>query len=477
MLAVAWDRLWMSFVIWLAIMGILEIVRHQRINRLPWWAIHGPLVAWGALTLVPWFIALRTGFWLVAPKPSATIPLTLPATYGFNLLALVGLAAGVAPFAFAGRRGPAEQAVRARITVLPGKAFVVIVILLAAYIISLPSWANLWSLSSTPTEDLYSTNGSFLTLSLTALVVIAVGYMAEQRALSWVAIVLYLALLVLTVGSAHRYLVMILILSYLFLRRPKRQAGGTPIQWLVLLILGATVVWLVGFSGLGQLSILRSGRTASSPSVYTQKTLASLDVISSAEYVLESGVQPGQLHGASYLALPGELIPRLFLGSRSTPPALVPEQYLFGMKSGASAPLWMEGVLNLGAAGDLVSMIVFAGSWGLILRQAMSSRSRLGKTVASIGPIWILFAYQALSRILMGGVIHLFAGVILGLLLWSWMHADGGSPVGCGDAEGELAPAGLSLDRRVTSSNPVPGVASRSHLGGKGGGIGLWILT
>ncbi len=145
-------------------------------------------------------------------------------------------------------------------------------------------------------------------------------------------------------------------------------------QWLVLFMLGATMVWLIGFSGLGQLSILRSGMTASSPSVYTEKTLASLDVISSAEYVLESGVQPGELHGASYLALPSELIPRLLLGSRPTPPALVPEQYLFGMKSGASAPLWMEGVLNLGAAGEFVSMVAFAGLWGLLLRRAMSSR-------------------------------------------------------------------------------------------------------
>lgn len=437
MLTVAWDRLWTTFVIWLAIMGTLEVVRLQRVNRLPWWAIQGPLVAWGALTLVPWFIALRSGFWLVAPKPSATIPLTLPATYGFNLLALIGLAVGVAPFAVAGRRVTGEQ--DARIVVAPVKAVIVITLLAAAYVISLPSWSNLWSLSSTSSDDLYSsTDGSFLTLSLVALVVIAIGYIADQRRASWVAIVLYLALIVMTVGSAHRYLVMILILSYLFLRRPNRRGGGTPLQWLVLLMLGATMVWLIGFSGLGQLSILRSGMTASSPSVYTEKTLASLDVISSAEYVLESGVQPGELHGASYLALPSELIPRLLLGSRPTPPALVPEQYLFGLKSGASAPLWMEGVLNLGAAGEFVSMVAFAGLWGLLLRRAMSSRSRLGRTVASMGPIWILFAYQALSRILMSGVIHLLAGVILGLLLWSWMQVDAESPGGSGKADGNL---------------------------------------
>ncbi len=209
MLTVAWDRLWTTFVIWLAIMGTLEVVRLQRVNRLPWWAIQGPLVAWGALTLVPWFIALRSGFWQVAPKPSATIPLTLPATYGFNLLALIGLAVGVAPFAVAGRRATGEQ--DARIMVAPVKAVIVITLLAAAYVISLPSWSNLWSLSSTSSDDLYSsTDGSFLTLSLVALVVIAISYIADQRRVSWVAIVLYLALIVMTVGSAHRYLVMIL---------------------------------------------------------------------------------------------------------------------------------------------------------------------------------------------------------------------------------------------------------------------------
>jgi hypothetical protein len=423
-----WGRFWAACVLWLVIIIMLEFVRLLRANRLPWWVIHGPVVAWGAVVLLPWFIALRSGFWLVPSEPLDTVPLGLPATYGFSLLALIGLAVGVAPFALVGRRGVRGQSVPSRIKVVPSKAFAAIVPLLAVYVISLPSWSHLWAVATPPGVNLYSnTNASFLSLSLVVLTGIAVGYLASRLVLSWVGIVLYLALLVVTLGSAHRYLVMILILSYMILRRPNRSAGGSPAQGLVLLILCASTVWLIGFSGLGQLSILRSGASASSPSVYTQKTLSSFDVMSSAEYLLESGVQPGELHGASYLALPSELIPRFLLGSRSTPPAVVVEQGKLGEKVGASAPLWIEGVLNLGAPGDLLLMVVVAGSWGLFLRKAISSPSGLGRIVATIGPVWILFAYQALSRILLIAAIDLFGSIIIGLLLFNWMHVEQGS--------------------------------------------------
>ena len=46
MLTSAWDPFCVTFVLWLAIMGILEFVRLQRVNRLPWWIIHGPVIAW-----------------------------------------------------------------------------------------------------------------------------------------------------------------------------------------------------------------------------------------------------------------------------------------------------------------------------------------------------------------------------------------------------------------------------------------------
>ncbi len=431
MLTSAGDRLWTTFVLWLVIICALEFVRVQRADRFPWWVIHGPVVAWGAVALLPWFIAVRTGFWPVQSDPSATVPLSLPVTYGFDLVSLIGLAAGIAPFAIFGGRAVQDQVAHARVTVAPGKAFIVIVILLAVYVASLPSLSDLWSLAAPPGQDLYSsTNGSFLSLSLVVLAAVAIGYLASQRSLSWIGITLYLVLLVVTLGSAHRYLIMILILSYLILRSPLRRAGGSPIQWLVLLSLGAAAVWLIGFSGLGELSVLRSGAPASKSSVYTQKTLSSFDVMSSAEYLLESDARPGQLHGTSYLALPDEFIPRFLLGSRATPPAVRLEQDTFGTKTGASAPLWIEGVLNLGAAGDLLSMIAFSGLWGLLLRTAISSRSRIGRTMASMGPVWILFAYQALSRVLMISAIHLFASIILGLLLWDWMQTES-SPSGC----------------------------------------------
>lgn len=310
-----WDRFWAACALWLAIIIILEFVRLLRTNRLPWWVIHGPALAWGAVVLLPWFIALRSGFWLVPSKPLDTVPLGLPATYGFSLLALIGLAVGVAPFAFVGRRAAPGQSVRARIKVVPSKAFAAIALLLAVYVISLPSLSDLWAIDAPSGVNLYSnTNGSFLSLSLIVLAGIAVGYLASRQVMSWVGILLYLVLLVVTLGSAHRYLIMILIFSYLILRRPNRSAGGSPVQGLVLLILCASTVWLIGFSGLGQLSILRAGASASNPSVYTQRTLSSFDIMSSAEYLLESGVRPGSCTGLPISFSPVSLYPASFWG-------------------------------------------------------------------------------------------------------------------------------------------------------------------
>jgi hypothetical protein len=431
-----WDRFWAACALWLAIIVILELVRHLRTNRLPWWVIHGPVIAWGTVVLFPWFVALRSGFWIVPSEPLDTVPLSLPATYGFSLLALIGLAVGVAPFALIGRRATEGRPVRLRIKVVPGKAFLAIALLFALYVISLPSLWDLRAVTAPSGQDLYSsTNGSFLSLSLVVLAGLAIGYLASRHVLSWVGIALFIALLVVTLGSAHRYLILILILSYLILRRPDRRAQGSPIQGFVLLVLGAAAVWLIGFSGLGHLSILRSGVSASSPSVYTQRTLSSFDVMSSAEYLLESGVQAGELHGASYLALPDELIPRFLLGSRSTPPAVEVEQTKLGAKVGASAPLWIEGVLNLGAVGDVLSMIVVSGSWGLLLRKAILSRSGLGRAVAAVGPVWILFAYQALSRILLIATIELFGSIIVGLLFWGWIHIEEGTSTAMSGSE------------------------------------------
>ena len=365
---------------------------------------------------------------MVPSVPLDTVPLSLPTTYGFSLLALIGLAVGVAPFALVGRRATQGQPVCSRIKVVPSKASAAIVLLFTIYVISLPSLSDLRAVAAPFGRNLYSsTNGSFLSLSLVVLAGMAIGYLASRHVLSWVGIALFIALLAVTLGSAHRYLILILILSYLILRRPNRRARGSPIQGLVLLVLGAAAVWLIGFSGLGQLSVLRSGVSATTPSVYTQRTLSSFDVMSSAEYLLESGVHAGDLHGASYLALPDELIPRFLLGSRSTPPAAEVEQAELGAKVGASAPLWIEGVLNLGAVGDVLSMIVVSGSWGLLLRKAISSQSGLGRAVAAIGPVWILFAYQALSRILLIATMELFGSIIIGLLLWNWIHIEEGA--------------------------------------------------
>jgi hypothetical protein len=218
---------------------------------------------------------------------------------------------------------------------------------------------------------------------------------------------------------------MILILSYLILRNPIRNIRGSFTQKLIFLLTSFAAVWLIGFNGLGQLSVLRSGVPASTSSEYTERTLSSFDVMGSAEYLLESGVRPGQLQGASYWAIPTELIPHMLLRTRSSaPPAIEVVQSEFGATTGASSPLWIEGVLNFGAFGDVLSMVLVAGLWGLLLRRAMFSRGQLGRTAVTLGPVWILFAYQILSRLPIIAAIDVCTSIIIGILIWSWMQLE-----------------------------------------------------
>lgn len=427
MITGAWDRFWLAGGLWLVTLIVIECIRITRTNRLPWWIVHGTVIAWGAVALIPWFIALRSGVWIV-PAALSTVPLELPATYGFTLLALLGLAVVAAVLALRGQRAAHGTVIQVHTKVLPKRAFITIVVLFVLYVISLPSLSSLWRLSGSSGEDLYGTSqGSFLGLSLIVLTVMEIGYLARRQPVSKVGIGLYFCLLVVALGSAHRYLVMILALSYIILRHPFQRIRGSLTQKVVCVLIGAAAVWLIGFSGLGQLSVLRSGIVTSNSSVDTQMTSSSFDVMGSAEYLLESGAEPAQLGGSSYLALPGELIPRALLGSKSTPPAAQLEQSKLGTATGASAPLWIEGVLNLGGLGDFLSMVVVAGVWGLLLRKALSSRRRIGATAAAIGPAWLLFAYQALSRLLIIAAIQLLGSIIIGLLIWNWIQLESGA--------------------------------------------------
>jgi hypothetical protein len=214
---------------------------------------------------------------------------------------------------------------------------------------------------------------------------------------------------------------MILILSYLVLRNPTRRVSARKRGSLTFLLALGALTWLIGFSGLGQLSAVRSGVSASASDIYGS-TLSSFDVMGLAEYVLESGVHPGQLHGASYIALPAELVPRAVFKSKATPPAIALLTSIFG-PIGASAPLWEEGVINGGAFGDVTSMILVGAAWGCFNRRAASSRHRAGRTAAAIGPVWILILYQALSRILLLATIDLCGSMMIALLLWNWIES------------------------------------------------------
>ena len=422
----AWDRFWFAVTLCVALATVLESIRRRPAHRLPWWITHGPGLAWAGVVLIPWFIALRRGYWPVPAGPGDTVPLKLPVTYGYTLLALIGLTAGIAPFAFSGRHDKMSAPISPA-KIRPTRAFIVITSLCITYFISCGfSPSKVWVLSSHSSVDTYSdsADSSFLTLSILVLAVLAIAYIARQQPPSRAGIFLYLSIVILVFGSAHRYLVMILVLAYLIKVNPFKAIHGVSGRRLVSLVMVAGAIWLVAFSGLGKLSALRSGASVPASYIYTS-TLSSFDVMGSAEYLMEAGGKPGPLHGSSYLALPSELVPHVLLGSRARPPAAAAQSAIFG-NTGASAPLWEEGVLNFGAYGDVISMMLIGALWGAAFRWATLSQRRLAITASAIGPVWILFLYQILSRILVLAAVDLFGSMVVALLLWNWIQASAG---------------------------------------------------
>jgi hypothetical protein len=421
----AWDRFWFAVALCVTLTSVLEGARRLPKYKLPWWVTHGPAIAWAGVALIPWLIALRRGYWPVPAGPGDTVPLSLPATYEYTLLALVGLTIGITPFTIAGRERIATASVPPA-EIRPVRASITVAILCITYVISCGfSLSRLWVLSNHAGADVYSNSAdsSFLTLSLVIVAGLALTYLTRRQSPSKLGLLLYLSLVVVALGSAHRYLVMILVLAYIIVSKPFRAVRhGTFSHRVLFFVMIAGAIWLVGFSGLGKLSALRSGASLPASYIYNN-TLSSFDVMGSAEYLLEAGGKPGQLRGASYLALPNELIPHALIGSRASPPTSAAQSAIFG-NIGASAPLWIEGVLNFGAYGDIISMSIIGLLWGAAFRWATSSRSQIAITAAAIGPAWILFLYQALSRILILAAIDLFGSMIIAIILWNWIQSN-----------------------------------------------------
>ena len=163
---------------------------------------------------------------------------------------------------------------------------------------------------------------------------------------------------------------MILILAYLILRSPKRWAGRLiGFNGLSSFILGAAAVWLIGshgtravehpsFRGIGIKFFRLRPEDSLVPGCHEFRRVP--DGNGWPTWPVARGVL-----SCSSQRTRTSLSPRC---PASAPPAILVVPETFGMKTGASAPLWIEGVLNQGAVGDFLSMVVFAGLWGLLFR-------------------------------------------------------------------------------------------------------------
>ena len=299
----------------MTIIVMLEFVRRLRVKRLPWWIIHGPVIAWGRSTLLPWFVALRSSVWPVPSGPFNNRTPYFSCNLRLSLLALIGLAIGVAPF---GVRRPSDHPsapARPKTRIIPIRAFIAVSFLCAIYVISLPSLSKFWTLSSHVGANLYSnTNSSFLGLSI-VVAGMAIGYAARHQPLSepeldyisfcssWC-----LAPLIDTSSWSSPSLI------YSAKPIPARPEDPSPRSRFYSRGQYGRLADRVFRARAAETSFVL-GRACPTPLRIHAEDSFLVDVMGSAEYLLEAGARPGQLRGSSYLALPSELIPRAILRS------------------------------------------------------------------------------------------------------------------------------------------------------------------
>ncbi len=114
--------------------------------------------------------------------------------------------------------------------------------------------------------------------------------------------------------------------------------------------------------------------------------LTGTDGVGPAEILLQRGARPGVLAEHSYTELPGLLVPRL-LFSKGSPSSDQLMRFYVSPTAGFAAPPWFEAVLNFGAAGAFVFMLVWAwASVALIERSRASARKASAASPSSVHP-------------------------------------------------------------------------------------------
>lgn len=406
----------------LAILAV-EIVRLAGRRNEPWWLMHGPLLAWAGVVLVPWTVRWQEPYWAVGLE--GHVHPTLPNSWFVHLIVLAGLVVGVCmtPHIRPRRCSPQVAAVNWSAAVLAACATFGVYI--ASYVVrGLPPGA-IWRLGG---EFLYSeaggTAGLFELLPI-VLLGLVLGLVAARRSVTQrvptAEIVLVTATAVLLLGLGVRYRLVLLLGGWFLLQFWTPRSSRRRLRSKVMRTSLSAFAAAFAVVGLGLIARSREGALAGDYASLAAYTLRNLDVISSMELISARGASAGMLEGQSYREMPGLLIPSGLpgAGEGDLPAAQQVVNSYLDPAPGFSAPQWFEAYLNFGAVGAFFAACVMAIVLVAVNRRGRAGGAGLWPLVGLLGPAVVLIEYQLLSRLLILQTISTTVAIAAGLWLAS----------------------------------------------------------
>lgn len=415
--------------IWLVVVAALEALRRSSSPTTPWWMM-GPVIAWGALVLLPWMFHLNEPTWVVGTAGS--VGLDLPNSLALHLHALMGLGVGTAmSLRLRGDSSGGKPLLRIRITAL--RMWAGLTALLALYalshVIAQRPLGAAWRLSG---DYIYSdsVDGATRLALLDLMPVVAVGFVLcwssrrrnvrKRPHVYEIAAVIVTALI--AVGTGVRYPAVLLVGGWMLLQfadtwRAPLQSLRTSMS---VLVGGAAIV--IGLTlAAGLVSSARSGAVVwEGVGSTASRALPGVDILGSTELAVQRGLLSRDLKWQSYLEAPLQLIPARFMGATKPPPIAASRfSGLLDRDAGYSAPLWIESAMNGGLPAILLTMSLYAISLNGLITGEMRRWATLRRAAQSLGPAWFLIHAQLLGRMLV-----LQAAITVGALIIGAYVAD-----------------------------------------------------
>ncbi len=383
---------------------VLEVLRRSAVPAVPWWTAHVAVIPWAAVVFLPWLYFTQEGEWWLLGAP---ITLSLPLTWSIHLLALVGLTLGTAVALVPHRTRASSDAAEVDWSKVSTCIALALGLYFLSFVLAQRPLAALWRLSGSvryfDNPDQATGLGvlEYTTTVATGILLVAAAVRRRDHSHPTVTEVAWLLILtVLALGSGARGRLYLVALGWLLIQFRPIFTRATTARRIGLILAGPAFI-IVALSLAGTISVLRTRGADARGGTPVETAIRGLDVVGSAELLVMRGGSAGMLDGRSYTEFPKLLVPRRYAGeSKITPSADALFRDRLDPNAGFSAPFWFEPFLNFGKAGVLVFST--AAGW-LAVTLLRWSASRMGNRFAAcvhrLGPVWVLLAYLALSRL------------------------------------------------------------------------------